>query len=164
MSESLTVWPICTCGAAAFPPSRLVLHLLSCALDAHSRHFILLTPSLPNRASASTGRGRVAFAHQDPPSLSLPRPPTHTKKIPNHQILSQHNCRVLFELQDPPPQKKERKIELRIFLEGICATLNSHIQAPKQYIYYCIDIYLNNVILALSWGARKLNACKKYQL
>ena len=52
-------------------------------------------------------------------------------------------------------------------LEGICATLNSCIQALNLYIHYCIDIYLKDIILALSWGARKLqklNGCKKYQL
>ena len=31
-------------------------------------------------------------------------------------------------------------------------------------MYYYIDIYLTDVILALSLGAQKLNACKKYQL
>ena len=40
-------------------------------------------------------------------------------------------------------------------LEGICATLNSHIQALKLYIYYYIDIYLKDAILALSRGVRK---------
>ena len=44
-------------------------------------------------------------------------------------------------------------------MEGICATLNSHIQAlvgdTKQ------DIHLKDVILTLSWGEPKLNACKK---
>ena len=49
-------------------------------------------------------------------------------------------------------------------MENIWATLNSHIQALKLYIYYYIDIYLKVVILALSWGVRKLNACKNYQL
>ena len=39
--------------------------------------------------------------------------------------------------------------------EGICATLNLHIQAVKLYIYYSIDIHLKDVIFALSWEARK---------
>ena len=38
-------------------------------------------------------------------------------------------------------------------MEGICGTLNSHIQALKQSRYK--DIYLKDVILALSWEARK---------
>ena len=29
---------------------------------------------------------------------------------------------------------------------------------------YLFDISLNDVILALSWGLRKLNTCKEYQL
>ena len=37
-------------------------------------------------------------------------------------------------------------------LDGISATLNSGIQALKLYIHYYIDIYLKDVILALSWG------------
>ena len=37
---------------------------------------------------------------------------------------------------------------------------NSCIQALKLYIHYYIDIYLKDVILVLSWGAWKLNACK----
>ena len=40
-------------------------------------------------------------------------------------------------------------------LEGICATLNLRIQALKLYIYYNKDIYLQDVILALSWRAEK---------
>ena len=51
-----------------------------------------------------------------------------------------------------------------VLLEGICAILNSHIQALKLYIYYYIDVYLKDGILALSWGAQKLNACTMYQL
>ena len=35
-------------------------------------------------------------------------------------------------------------------LEGICVTLNLHIQALKLYIYYYIDIYLKDVILTLA--------------
>ena len=47
------------------------------------------------------------------------------------------------------------KFRFTALLEGICATLNLHIQAPKLYIYYYIDIYLKDVILVLSWGAKK---------
>ena len=35
-------------------------------------------------------------------------------------------------------------------LGGICATLNSHILAFKPYFYYYLDIYLKDVILAIS--------------
>ena len=45
------------------------------------------------------------------------------------------------------------KIYSTALLEGISATINLCIQALKLYIYYKIDIYLKDVILALSWGA-----------
>ena len=38
---------------------------------------------------------------------------------------------------------------------GMCATLNSCIQALKLYKYYYIDIELEDVMLALSWRARR---------
>ena len=38
-----------------------------------------------------------------------------------------------------------------IWSAKIFATLKSHIQALKLYIFYYIDIYLKDVILALSW-------------
>ena len=47
--------------------------------------------------------------------------------------------------------------------EGICATLNSHIQVLKLFIHYYIDIYLKDVILTLSREAQKMrksNACE----
>ena len=38
-------------------------------------------------------------------------------------------------------------------LEGICATLNLFSQALELYMYYYIDIYLKDIIFALSLGA-----------
>ena len=58
-------------------------------------------------------------------------------------------------------------VNFTAILKGICVTLNLRIQALILYIYWYIDIYLEYVILALLWGARKwwkLKACKKYQL
>ena len=55
-------------------------------------------------------------------------------------------------------------------LEGICATLNSHIQALKQSRYkvgYLFEGCHFGSKIAISCEARKkqkLNACKKYQL
>ena len=40
-------------------------------------------------------------------------------------------------------------------LVGICATINLRIQAVNICIHYYIDMYLNDVMLVLSWGARK---------
>ena len=40
------------------------------------------------------------------------------------------------------------KIQLTALLEGICATLNSHIQPLKLYICYFLDIFLKDAILA----------------
>ena len=45
-------------------------------------------------------------------------------------------------------------------MKSIWATLKSYIHALKLSFYYYTDIYLKNAILALLWGARKLNAYK----
>ena len=59
---------------------------------------------------------------------------------------------------------KNFAFRFRALLEGFCATLNVCLQGLKLYIHYYIDVYLKDVILALSWGVQNLNACKKYQL
>ena len=59
------------------------------------------------------------------------------------------------------------KSRFTCLLKSICATLNSRIQALKLYSYYYIVIYLEDVILALLWGAQKKqisSSCKKNTL
>ena len=52
------------------------------------------------------------------------------------------------------------KLHFAALLEGICAALESRIEALKLYIHYYIDIYFKDIILVLLLGAWKLSACK----